>query len=769
MADAGPVLPATVDDLDLPERVRSLLKAQGIVDLYPPQREALVHALAGRNLVLAIPTASGKTLVALLGVLKKALAGGRALYIVPLKALASEKFEDFRAFEPLGVKVGMSIGDFDDMAQELRDCDVVVATSEKADSLSRHDLGWIERLSVVVADEVHLMHDPGRGPTLEVLLARIRSLNPRCQVIALSATIQNSEEIASWLGAEHVTSTFRPVELREGVFLDGTVTYTDESVEEFHGSDDPVISIVSEAAARGEQSLVFVNTRKSTEGLAEKLAGHVGRTLSDEDRTVLREAASRLRHAESEATGIADDLAACIGSGTAFHHAGLSHGQRRTVEGAFKDRRIRCIVATPTLAAGINLPAKRVIVKDVRRYDANYGNLPIPVLEVKQMLGRAGRPRYDTVGHAILVAKDENQRRDLLERYLLGPPERIFSKLGTEEALRTHLLSSIATGLVASDEDLKKFVKGTFFAHQTEPGMLDQRIEDALGFLLEEELITREGKGLWPTRFGRRVSDLYVDPLSAVLLRQAVERAAERGGATPLAWLQAICSTPDVPTFFLRRGDYEAIGELAERCRDEFLVEDLDRELDREDFLAEVKTAAMFDDWVSEVSEDAITQKYDIGPGDIRTKVDTGRWLLHATAEIARLFDHKGLAAPLRGLERRVRYGVKEELLPLVELRGVGRKRARALRAKGFKRPADIAAASVDDLSKVPGLGPRLAASIKRAAQGEEAEAVADNDDLGLYEPETKVAAGAKAAAPAATAAPSQRSLASFQEGGDGA
>jgi helicase len=767
MADAGPALPATVDDLELPERLRSLLKSQGINELYPPQREALVPALAGKNLVLAIPTASGKTLVALLGVLKKALAGGRALYIVPLKALAAEKFEDFRAFEPLGIKVGMSIGDFDDMAQELRDCDVVVATSEKADSLSRHDLGWIEHLSIVVADEVHLMHDPGRGPTLEVLLARIRSLNPKCQIIALSATIQNSEEIASWLGAEHVTSTFRPVELREGVYLDGTVTYTDESIEEFHGSDDPVVSIVSETAARGEQSLVFVNTRKSTEGLAEKLAGHVGRTLSDEDRAVLKEAASRLRHAESEATGIADDLAACISSGTAFHHAGLSHGQRRAVEGAFKDRRIRCIVATPTLAAGINLPAKRVIVKDVRRYDANYGNLPIPVLEVKQMLGRAGRPRYDTVGHAILVAKDEAQQRDLLERYLLGPPERIFSKLGTEEALRTHLLSSIATGLVTSDEDLDKFVRSTFFAHQTEPGTLDQRIEDSLGFLLEEELITREGKGLWPTKFGRRVSDLYVDPLSAVLLRQAVERAAERGGATPLAWLQAICSTPDVPTFFLRRGDYEAIGELAGRCRDEFLVEDLDRELDREDFLTEVKTAAMFDDWISESSEDAITQKYDIGPGDIRTKVDTGRWLLHATAEIARLFGHKGLAAPLRSLERRVRYGVKEELLPLVELRGVGRKRARALRAKGFKQPADIASASVDDLAKVPGLGPRLAATIKRMAGGEEAEGGTDNDDLGLYEPETRLATGTTAAPPA-PAAPSQRSLAQFQ-GGDGA
>jgi helicase len=771
MTEAGGPLPATVDDLDLPARLKSLLKAQGITDLYPPQREALVHALAGENLVLAIPTASGKTLVALLGVIKRVLQGGKALYIVPLKALAAEKFEDFRAFEPLGIKVGMSIGDYDDMGSELAGCDIVVATSEKADSLSRHDLTWIERLSVVVADEVHLMHDPGRGPTLEVLLARIRTLNPRCQVIALSATIQNSEEIAAWLGAAHVTSTFRPVELKEGVFLEGDVTYTDGSHEAFPFLDDPVVSIVAEAAARGEQSLVFVNTRKSTEALAERLAGYVQRTLGDADRAALKVAAQGLKHADAEATDIADNLAACISAGTAFHHAGLSHGQRRAVEGAFKDRRIRCIVATPTLASGINLPAKRVVVRDVRRYDSMYGNLPIPVLEVKQMLGRAGRPRYDTVGQAILVAKDEGQMRDLFERYLLGPPERIFSKLGTDEALRTHVLSSIATGLVAHEEDLERFVASTFYAHQTEAWTIQERLETALDFLQEEELVSKEGKGLWPTKFGRRVSDLYVDPLSAVLLRQAVDRAAEHGKATPLGWLQAICSTPDVPTFFLKRADYGTVPGLAESHRDEFLVEDVESEMDREDFLAEVKTAAMYEDWISELTEQGIAAKYDIGPGDIRSKVDTGRWLIYATSEIARLFDHKDLARELRGLERRVRYGVKGELLPLVELRGVGRRRGRALYSKGFKTPADIKAGSLEDLVKVPMIGPTLAGRLKRMVSGEAGEGEApNNDDLGLYEPETRVAAAAAAAgAAAAPGAPPQSSLSSFKdEGGDG-
>jgi helicase len=694
-----------VKELDIPFRVKEDLINQGIEELYPPQAEALVPVLSGKNLVLAIPTASGKTLVAILGVLKHVIAKGRALYIVPLKALAEEKYNDFKAFEHLGFKVGLSVGDFDDLGKELEKRDIVVATSEKADSLSRHDLNWIERLSVVVADEVHLMHDPSRGPTLEVLLARIRTINPRCQLIALSATIQNSEEIAEWLDAEHVTSDFRPVELKEGVFLDGEVTYTDNSRESFPLLDDPVVSVVTASAEAGEQSLVLVNTRRSTESVAERLGLYLSKSIPKEDLTSLKEVSSRVRKGDTETTQVGDRLANCIASGVAFHHAGLSPTHRRAVETAFKDRNIKCIVATPTLAAGINLPAKRVVVRDVRRYDSNYGNVPIPVLEIKQMLGRAGRPKYDTEGQAILVAKNESQREEMLERYLLGEPEHIYSKLGTESALRAHVLASIATGLVANDEDLQRFVDSTFYAHQAESWTLEDRMERALEFLEEEELITRDGRRLWPTKFGRRVSDLYIDPLSAVLLREAIQRAGLRDEVTEMAWLTALCTTPDMMNFFLRRSDYKDITEMAQRNRDDFLVEDIDEELEREEFLAEVKTASMFIDWTMENSEDAISVKFGIGPGDIRAKVDNGRWLLYAGAEIARITGYSELAKQLRDLERRVSYGVREELLPLVSIRGVGRRRARSLWAKGFRKPSDLRDATTDQLASIPGIG----------------------------------------------------------------
>jgi helicase len=712
MAESGEGPTALVRELDIPFRVREDLLSQGIEELYPPQAEALEPVLRGENLVLAIPTASGKTLVAILGVLKHVIAKGKALYIVPLKALAEEKYHDFKAFEHLGFTVGMSVGDFDDLGKELEKRDIVVATSEKADSLSRHDMGWMERLSVVVADEVHLMHDPSRGPTLEVLLARIRTINPRCQLIALSATIQNSREIAEWLDAVHVTSDFRPVELKEGVFLDGEVMYTDNSREEFPYLDDPVVSVVNASVEAGEQSLVFVNTRRSTESLAERLSLYLRENIGKEDLAALKEVSTKVSRGEAESTHVGDRLANCIASGVAFHHAGLSPVHRRAVETAFKDRRIKCIVATPTLAAGINLPAKRVVVRDVRRYDSNYGNVPIPVLEIKQMLGRAGRPRYDTEGQAILVAKTEGQRQELLERYLLGEPEHIYSKLGTEAALRSHVLASIATGLVANDEDLERFVESTFYAHQAETWTLEDRLDRALEFLEDEELITRDGKRLWPTQFGRRVSDLYIDPLSAVLLREAVQRAGVLEEVSEMAWLTALCTTPDMMTFFLRRSDYKDMAELAERHREDFLVEDIDDEMGREEFLAEVKTASMFADWILETSEDSISVKYGIGPGDIRAKVDNGRWLLYAGAEIARITGYKDLSRQLRDLERRVSYGVKEELLPLVGLRGVGRRRARSLWGKGFRKPSDLKDATVDQLAAIPGMGRVLAESI---------------------------------------------------------
>ncbi|MEE9174177.1 MAG: DEAD/DEAH box helicase, partial [Thermoplasmata archaeon] len=336
-------------ELEIDPRVQRIIESQGITELYPPQEEAIGPALAGENLVLAIPTASGKSLVAYLALLKSVLNGGKALYIVPLRALATEKYEDLKAFEELGIRVALSMGDYDSDEPTLVSYDIIIATSEKADSLLRHRTHWLKQLSVVVADEIHLINDPGRGPTLEVTLAKLRQVNPRAQVIALSATIANSAELAGWLEARHVTSEWRPVPLMEGVFFDGGITFADLSHRLLDPEGEDIPSLVRDTLRDGGQALVFVNTRRSTETLARKLRPTAKPYLSHEEVGLLSRTAESMEGREEEPTSLGGRLAADIKAGTAFHHAGLTNRQRKVVEDLFRGHTLRVIVATPTL------------------------------------------------------------------------------------------------------------------------------------------------------------------------------------------------------------------------------------------------------------------------------------------------------------------------------------------------------------------------------------------------------------------------------------
>ena len=712
-----------VADLGLDPRIPSILEEQGITDLYPPQEEAIRPALSGKSLVLAIPTASGKSLVAYLAILKSVLKGGKALYIVPLRALASEKHEDLKAFEPLGVRVGLAMGDYDRIDPNLEKFDVIIATSERADSLLRHRTGWLKSLTVVVADEVHLINDEDRGPTLEVTLAKLRQVNPSAQVIALSATIGNSEEIAAWLQAEHVTSEWRPVPLKTGVVFDRNIRYSDHAEQELNSNADDLTALVDDVIAGGGQALVFVNTRRATESLARKLASTVKKRLTSKEAEYLGKIADDLIAGQEETTSMAARLGRCLDGGSAFHNAGLTNDQRALVETQFKRGRVKCIVATPTLANGINLPARRVIVRDLNRFDVNYGFTPIPVLEVKQMCGRAGRPKYDTVGEAILIAKDEDDVDELIDEYFLSPPEPIESKLSSEPALRVHTLATIATGHANTEEELFDFFGRTFFAHKSPVDELRGKVEDVLAFLQREDFLTvREGQ-MRATFFGRRTSDLYIDPLSAVRMRNALED--DRDATFYHLW--AVCSTPDMPKLYLRRGDYVWVEDKITAEAMTFPVEDY------EFMMAEVKTATLLQDWIEERSEDEVTKKFGIGPGDIRRMVDQGVWLMYAMSELGRIFNKKKVRALTR-LMVQMQYGIREELLELVQLRGVGRVRARALWAKGYKALRDLQKADPGDLARIPVIGTALAKKIVEQLGGKAPmKAIAGQTGLGEF------------------------------------
>lgn len=211
----------------IPQKLYEAIATAGVSELRPAQVKSVsAGLLEGKNLLVCTPTASGKTLIAELAAVSAALNHrGKAVYVVPLKALATEKYNDFKKRYSSFVKVALSIGDFDSSDPYLSDYDLVICTAEKLDSLIRHHAPWIRMISVVVIDEIHLLNDPGRGPTLEILITLLRQLLPKSQLIGLSATIGNPEELAKWLDAELVTDTWRPVKLHQGVYRDGIISF----------------------------------------------------------------------------------------------------------------------------------------------------------------------------------------------------------------------------------------------------------------------------------------------------------------------------------------------------------------------------------------------------------------------------------------------------------------------------------------------------------------------------------------------------------------
>ena len=433
-----------------------------------------------------------------------------------------------------------------------------------------------------------------------------------------------------------------------------------------------------------------------------------GRQLTDEEKSLIE--------GDADTTSLGRKLSACIACGMAFHNAGLTARQRKYVEDNFRNGNIKCIVATPTLAAGINLPARRVIVRDTKRFESNSGNTPIPVMEIKQMCGRAGRPGYDPFGEAILVAKNYDDYENLMDNYVQCDTESIMSKLGNEKVLRNHVLGLIATGDASSADDVISFIRDTFYGSESELFGIESAIENIIDYLAEHGMVERFGDDVGILPFGKRVSDLYIDPESAVILKEAVDKMSETTEDFPI--LLAAAMTPDVMGLYPKKKDEDRLAALEEQWEGKFLVEPPDYDdYQYEYFMGDLKTAALISDWISEVDEETITEAMGIGPGDIRARVDMMDWLLYAMSEICAIYRPE-CTKTVRNLIVRVRYGIGKELMDLVSLKGVGRARARILYDRGIKSINDVASKDVNELGSIPGIGYALANKIKEQTGG---------------------------------------------------
>jgi len=515
--------------------------------------------------------------------------------------------------------------------------------------------------------------------------------------------------------------------------------------------DEPFAAVAADTVRIGKQALVFVSSRRSAEKSSEKVASAL-RKIKFEPNKDLEELSHSILHALSTPTKQCERLAAVVKQGTAFHHSGLNNKQRSLVEEGFRKGIIRVICATPTLAAGVDLPSFRTIMKDVKRYTGR-GMDYIPVLEYMQMAGRSGRPSYDDHGEAILLASTDNDKNSLEERYINGDPEEIYSKLAAEPALRMHVLSLFAMETVSSESDLLEFISGTFYAFQfsnierirlilkriigflTDNGFLedetkpkkDSEAEDL--FISAKELYDSNDSRIKATTLGIRISKLYLDPLSASIIIKGLKTADDSKIAGLFSIIHLLSSCLELrPYPSVRKGDYDLLEETEAKHYDSLLSrETLGLDSDYDLSFSILKLTMAFMEWLDEKDENYLYEQYGITPGDFYGKLQIMDWLCYCSSEISNILGMRENLRIMQKVRRLLKYGVNEELLQLVSIKNIGRKRARLLYNNNIRSVSDIRQSSLSKLSSL--LGEKTARSIRKMVETKEDEKNLKFDD----------------------------------------
>ncbi len=699
-----------ISELKLSKSAIDFLENQGYTELYPPQEDSInAGLLDGENVIVSAQTASGKTLIAIIAMINYLLKNnGKIIYLSPLRALAAEKFSEFQKLESIDfgrkIKTQISTGDYESVDKGLEKSDIIILTNEKMDSIIRHGPDWIEDIGLVIADEVHLIGDEDRGQTLEVVLTKLKLLDITPQILALSATITNVDELSEWLGCKTVESHWRPVPLYEGVYDGGSVKMNDGREFEVEASiRGKPVDLGVESVRDGGQSLLFAETRTRSSSLATKAADAILKSLRKSEKDELEKISKKILE-HNEHTELVKTLVTLVKKGVAFHHAGLNPNCRQTVETEFRSGRIKLLAATPTLAAGVNLPARRVVISSISRYNSRVGaNRPISVLEYKQLCGRAGRPQYDKFGEAIIVGNSNGS--ELIDYYVNGEPEPIESKITNDKSLRIHVLSLIVTKPGIKKDDILDFFLQTLGGLQSSKPTIKFGIEIATKFLLTEKFIIKKGERFVATDFGKKVSRLYIDPITATYFRDSLELVTE-GRKHTFGFLHLITTCEEFfPKFSLRIKDHESLGVMLENHSSE-LIEPIS-EYDCSRSLMALQS------WITESSETSLSDQMKIESGDMHRMVQTAEWLIYCLRELAKQSGYANLLEELDILRKRVIYGIREELIDLVKIKGIGRIRARKLFNNGIKTLEDLSKIPVNKLAEIDKIGSTLADNIK--------------------------------------------------------
>ncbi|KNE71806.1 hypothetical protein AMAG_16111 [Allomyces macrogynus ATCC 38327] len=496
---------------------------------FNPIQTQVFHTLyhSRENVLLGAPTGSGKTVAAELAMwatFRDFPTNGKVVYIAPLKALVRERVDDWRQkLAPMNRSIVELTGDVTPDLDTILGADIIITTPEKWDGVSRNwrSRSYVQTVRTVIIDEIHLLGGE-RGPILEVIVSRMHYISQTTgnaiRIVGLSTALANARDLADWLGIRptglfNFRHSVRPVQLES--YIDGfpgkhycprmaTMNKPTYSAILRHSPSQPVI--------------VFVSSRRQTRLTAQDLISYC--CMDDQPKRFLKIDEDAL---EDVLARIKDtNLAHSLSFGIGLHHAGLTDSDRRIVEELFVSLKIQVLVATSTLAWGVNTPAHLVCIKGTEFYDAKKKKyVDFPITDVLQMMGRAGRPGYDDKGVACIFVTDSKKA---FYKKFLHSPFPVESSL--HRFLHDHMNAEIATGTIKSKQDALDYVTWTYFYRRLQRNptyydlvspapedvnvYLSKMVDNVLQDLESAGCIELEGHKVIPTKMGAIGSFYYL-------------------------------------------------------------------------------------------------------------------------------------------------------------------------------------------------------------------------------------------------------------------
>lgn len=721
-----PALPlAALAAHGLPARALEVWRAAGVETLLPLQQVAVAEygVLQGRSAIVLAPTSAGKTLIAELAALRHLEARRRVIYLVPTRALAEERGEEFRArFGALGARVVVATRERPeaDAAVASGAWDVLVAIYEKARAHLAAHPALLGDVGLVAADEMQLLGELGRGDAVELILTKIaRSPHGAIQFLGLSAVLGDAVRLGAWLRCDVLTWPTRPVELREGVLCaeDGVFRYhavnADAGGEERQltrplppeaGAEEALLAAAQVLVARGEPVLVFAPTKRLTRAWAQTLA----------ERLALPPAEEVLRALETaEPSQAREALEAVLRAGVAFHNADLAAPLRRAIERAYDCGEVRALVATSTLAQGVNLTGRNVLMLPVQvetdRWTGEAVARPLALGRFHNAGGRAGRlGREREFGRAILVAATRDEAERLMHACVRQAPEPLRPGLEGVDLVPV-IVDLVACAVARCEREIHDFLLGTYTGlvrwQRAAPGVWDDLWLGALERAERAKLLARDAQGdLAATGLGREVARAGVSVKTAQQIAAWLD--AVTGDPAPLEVLWCACRTRDgaeapVPLTRAERQSHRLIEQLAASLEGEGGAAHPmtpgwlrpEGGVTPGDFAA-AKRALVLTAWLGDAPTADIEAAFGVQSGAIEMIAGHVAWIVETMASIATAFGHPDArTAAWRSLARRLPRGLPAGGLGWAEgdaSRHLGRAHVRALLAEGFASPGAL-------------------------------------------------------------------------------